>query len=139
MFLIKTGKKNHGFVKVNRNSKTVHWYHLKSYIILWIMTDMICQVYSTNRVNQFAMLKIWRVISKIWLGCQRYPSCKKIVCTMELKLFWSHMRNFITLLVFRSEYPRNKPFLLTMVSYSKKNRLKYKREKNPTSPFGVTC
>ena len=35
------------------------------------------------------------------------------------------------MIVSRSEYPRDKPFLLTMVSYSRnKQEYEYKREKN---------
>ena len=36
------------------------------------------------------------------------------------------------LLVSHSEYPRDKPFLLTMVSYQKKYKSKYKKEKKIT-------
>ena len=44
---------------------------------------------------------------------------------LDLNITKSKYVNVITLLVSRSEYPRDKPFLLTMVSYLK-NKIKIK-------------
>ena len=47
------------------------------------------------------------------------------------------LRTSVTLLVSRSEYPRDKPFLLTMISYFKK-LIKIKREKRIKFPRALS-
>ena len=41
----------------------------------------------------------------------------------------------LKLLLSRSEYPRDQPFLLTMVSYLKKYKLKLREKKKSNEPF----
>ena len=48
------------------------------------------------------------------------------------------IRFAFTLLIYCSEYPRDKLFLLAMVSYLDRN-INIKEKKYPTSPFRVTC
>ena len=45
------------------------------------------------------------------------------------------LRRSVTLIVSRSEYPRDKPFLLTMISYVKKKQMIKIERKKSHEPF----
>ena len=84
------------------------------------------------------MQKNWNSMMSTYPAHPTGNFCHVLVCPQKAIVrmkFLAYFWNLLTLLVSRSEYQRDKPFLLTMVSYLKKYilKLKYKRKKIPSA------